>query len=246
MRKDIDDSLYNETVIFFGKIIQNGTLKELINKYYGHVRKFNYVGTQAYLRDIAKKLPKYIDIFKLSAHAQHLDWRLLAAVGYQESHWNPKAVSPTGVRGIMMLTRNTAKFVGIQNRRDTTQSIEGGAKYLRYMIDKIPNQIREPDRTWMALASYNVGYGHLEDARIITERRGDNPDKWVDIKESLPLLSKKKWYKTVKHGYARGKEPVGYVSNIRNYYELLQWHDELGSYQEEQPPPPISISSPSL
>jgi membrane-bound lytic murein transglycosylase F len=246
MRKDIDDSLYNETVKFFGEIKQNGTLKELINKYYGHVRKFNYVGTQAYLRDIAKKLPKYIDIFKLSAHAQHLDWRLLAAVGYQESHWNPEAVSPTGVRGIMMLTKDTAKFVGIQNRRDTTQSIEGGAKYLRYMIDKMPNHIHEPDRTWMALASYNVGYGHLEDARIITERRGNNPDKWVDVKESLPLLSKKKWYKTVKHGYARGKEPVGYVSNIRNYYELLLWHDELGSYQEEQPPPPISISSPSL
>jgi len=246
MQQNMDDSLRNETVSFFSKIKQDGTLKELINKYYGHVRKFNYVGTQAFLRDIANKLPQYIDIFKLSSHTQHLDWRLLAAVGYQESRWDPDAVSPTGVRGIMMLTNNTAKFVGIEDRRDITQSIEGGAKYLRYMIDKIPSHIQEPDRTWMALASYNIGFGHLEDARKITQKRGQNPDKWVDVKESLPLLSKKKWYKQTKHGYARGKEPVGYVSNIRNYYELLVWHDELNAYQEEQPPPPISISSPAL
>jgi len=246
MHRDIDDSLYNETVTFFSEIKQNGTLKQLLNKYYGHVRKFSYVGTQNFLRDITNKLPKYIDIFKLSAHAQHLDWRLLASVGYQESHWKPDAVSPTGVRGIMMLTNNTAKFVGISDRRDTVQSIEGGAKYLRYMIDKIPNHITEPDRTWMALAAYNVGYGHLEDARKITQKRGGNADKWVDVKESLPLLSKKKWYSKTKHGYARGQEPVGYVSNIRNYYELLVWHDELNAYKEEKPPVPISIGSPSL
>jgi len=246
MHRDIDDSLYNETIAFFSEIKENGTLKQLLNKYYGHVRKFSYVGTQNFLRDITNKLPKYIDIFKLSAHTQHLDWRLLASVGYQESHWKPDAVSPTGVRGIMMLTSNTAKFVGISDRRDTIQSIEGGAKYLRYMIDKIPNHITEPDRTWMALAAYNVGYGHLEDARKITQKRGGNADKWVDVKESLPLLSKKKWYSKTKHGYARGQEPVGYVSNIRNYYELLVWHDELNAYKEEKPPAPISIGSPSL
>jgi membrane-bound lytic murein transglycosylase F len=246
MRDDIDDSLYNKTVQFFTEIKQNGTLKQLINKHYGHVRKFSYVGTQSFLRDINNKLPGYIDMFKLSAHAQHLDWRLLAAVGYQESHWNPDAVSPTGVRGIMMLTNDTAKFVGISDRRDTLQSIEGGAKYLRYVIDKIPNQITEPDRTWLALASYNVGYGHLEDARKITQQRGGNPDKWVDVKESLPLLSKKKWHSKTKYGYARGKEPVDYVTNIRNYYELLVWHDDMNAYKKEKPRAPISIGSPSL
>jgi membrane-bound lytic murein transglycosylase F len=243
--KSIDDTLYNEIVAFFGEIKTNGVLRQLINKYYGHVRSFNYVGTQAFLRDIANKLPKYVNLFKLSAHANKLDWQLLAAVGYQESHWNPDAVSPTGVKGIMMLTQNTAKFVGIGDRKNTTESIEGGAKYLRYMIDKMPNQIVEPDRTWMALAAYNVGYGHLEDARKITKRRGGNPDKWVDVKENLPLLSKKKWYSKTKYGYARGNEPVKYVSNIRNYYELLAWHNEANTTREESPKP-IMINSPTL
>ena len=245
LAKSIDDTLYNEVVGFFDKIKDNGVLKQLINKYYGHVRSISYVGTQAFLRDVANKLPKYIGIFKLSAHANNLDWRLLAAIGYQESHWNPDAVSPTGVKGIMMLTQNTAKYVGILDRKDTIESIEGGAKYLRYMIDKMPSQIREPDRTWMALAAYNVGYGHLEDARKITQRRGGNPDKWGDVKENLPLLSKKKWYSTTKHGYARGNEPVKYVSNIRNYYELLLWNTE-GNSQKKKTPKPIIINSPTL
>lgn len=246
MHMDIDDSLYNETVVFFSNIKQNGTLKQLINKHYGHVKNFNYVDARNFKKDIASKLPNYINIFKLSAHAQNLDWRLLAAVGYQESHWNSDAVSPTGVRGIMMLTSNTAKFVGITNRRDPIQSIEGGAKYLRYMIDNIPDQITEPDRTWMALAAYNVGYGHLEDARKITQKRGKDPDKWIDVKKNLPLLSQKEWYSKAKYGYARGQEPVDYVSNIRNYYELLIWHDESNTYKQKKPPAPISIGSPSL
>ena len=134
MATSIDDTLYNEVVTFFDKIRKNGVLKQLINKHYGHIRRFSYVGTQAFLRDVANKLPEYLNLFKLSAHANELDWRLLAAVGYQESHWNPKAVSPTGVKGIMMLTRNTAKYVGISDRENTIESIEGGAKYLRYMI----------------------------------------------------------------------------------------------------------------
>ena len=246
MKKGIDPSLNNEIIRFFSELKQQGILKQLINKYYGHVRKFSYVGTQSYLRDINNKLPEYISAFKLAAHANNLDWRLLAAVGYQESHWNPDAVSPTGVRGIMMLTTDTARFVGISDRKDTLESIEGGAKYLRYMIDKMPGHLQEPDRTWMALAAYNVGFGHLEDARKITQKRGGDPDKWVDVKESLPLLSKKKWYSKTRHGYARGNEPVGYVSNIRNYYELLVWHDEAHAIQQEQPTAPIQIGSPTL
>lgn len=245
LAKGIDDTLYNETVGFFDLISKNGVLKDLINKYYGHVRNFSYVGTQAYLRDIANKLPEFINIFKLSAHAHDLDWRLLAAVGYQESHWKPDAVSPTGVRGIMMLTTDTAKYVGIIDRNDPTESIEGGAKYLRYMIDKMPSQIREPDRTWMALAAYNVGYGHLEDARKITQKRGGNPDKWVDVKENLPLLTKQKWYSKTKHGYARGNEPVKYVANIRNYFELLAWQTS-GDTEKPKNQESIFINSPTL
>jgi membrane-bound lytic murein transglycosylase F len=137
----------------------------------------------------------------------------------------------------MMLTQDTARFVKIKDREDPLQSIYGGAKYYRYILGKIPERITNPDRTWFALAAYNVGYGHLEDARIITSQRGKDPDKWVDVRESLPLLSKKKWHSKTKYGYARGHEPVGYVANIRNYYELLVWKDESGdtSYTEQIP-----------
>lgn len=145
----------------------------------------------------------------------------------------------------MMLTTDTAKYVGIIDRNDPTESIEGGAKYLRYMIDKMPSQIREPDRTWMALAAYNVGYGHLEDARKITQKRGGNPDKWVDVKENLPLLTKKKWYSKTKHGYARGNEPVKYVANIRNYFELLAWQTS-GDTEKPKNQESIFINSPTL
>ncbi|TNF91665.1 MAG: membrane-bound lytic murein transglycosylase MltF [Gammaproteobacteria bacterium] len=243
--KSIDDSLYNEAISFFSELTRNGTLKQLINRHYGHVREFNYVGTRAYMRDIAKKLPQFRKAFQNAAKKYDLDWRLLAAIGYQESRWNPKAVSPTGVKGIMMLTKNTAKFIGIKNREDIGQSIEGGAKYFGYMLKKIPDRIQEPDRTWMALASYNVGYGHLEDARKITQWRNGDPDKWVDVKENLPLLAKKAWHTKTRHGYARGREPVIYVENIRNYYELLVW-STTSPKAPRKPPPVIKLTSPVL
>jgi len=78
----------------------------------------------------------------------------------------------------------------------------------------------------MALAAYNVGYGHLTDARKITELTGGNPDLWMDVKESLPLLSQKRYYRYTRHGFARGQEPVDYVQNIRRYYDVLVWNEE--------------------
>lgn len=127
---------------------------------------------------------------------------------------------------MMMLTLRTAKQLGISNRLDPKQSIKGGASYLRRVLNKVPERIQEPDRTWFALAGYNVGWGHVEDARIITQKQGGNPDKWADVKTRLPLLQKSKWYKNTKHGYARGSEPVKYVDNIRRYYDVLVWQDE--------------------
>src|SRR5690606_6820903 len=127
-------------------------------------------------------------VFKDAASKYAVDWRLLAAIGYQESHWSPSAVSPTGVRGLMMLTEATAKDLGISNRLDPVHSIMGGARYFAMIRERMSETIPEPDRTWMALASYNVGWGHLEDARNLTEKLGFNPDKWMDVKEHLPLL----------------------------------------------------------
>ncbi|MBU1191654.1 MAG: membrane-bound lytic murein transglycosylase MltF [Gammaproteobacteria bacterium] len=221
-----DDSLSQAAETFFEKLRASGQLKELLERHYGHVQDFDYVGTRSYMRHINQRLPDFIPLFESAAAETGLDWRLLAAVGYQESHWDIHAQSPTGVRGLMMLTHNTMKFLGLDDRLDPEQSIRGGARYIKINKDRLPDRISEPDRTWLALAAYNVGYGHLEDARVLTQKRGGNPDKWLDVKEALPLLAQKKWYKQTKYGYARGQEPVRYVENIRSYYDILVWDSE--------------------
>lgn len=227
-----DDTLARAADAFLQGLKDDGTLKQLIERYYGHVGRLNLVDQRTFAKHIKTRLPRYIDWFKQAADGINMDWRLLAAVSYQESHWNAQAVSPTGVRGLMMLTQDTANYLKIQDRNDPKQSIFGGARYIRIIEDKIPQRIPEPDRLWLALAGYNVGFGHLEDARILTERQGGDPDKWVDVKQRLPLLAQKKFYKTVKYGYARGREPVSYVDNIRGYFDLLVWHTEQATTTE--------------
>jgi membrane-bound lytic murein transglycosylase F len=219
--KTKDSSLYDKAMIFFWRSLNNGEITQLIEKQYGHISKFDYVGNRIYIKHIATRLSKYQHYYEQAAEKYAIDWRLLAAVGYQESHWNPAAVSPTGVRGIMMLTLKTAAHLGIKNRLDPKSSIFGGAKYLAQIKKRLPVKIVEPDRTWFALAAYNVGYYHVIDARIIAEGLEMNPDIWVDLRQTLPLLAQKKWYKKTRFGYARGWEPVQYVEAIRRYYDLL-------------------------
>jgi membrane-bound lytic murein transglycosylase F len=218
-----DESLTKLVAEFFQEIEENGTLLQLKERYYGHLDQLNYVGARTFIQHIENRLPKYKNAFEQAADKNEVDWRLLAAIGYQESHWRANATSPTGVRGLMMLTQGTAKDMGIKNRLDPVSSIRGGAKYFAQVHKRIPKSITEPDRTWFALASYNVGYGHVEDARILAQKDGKNPNAWMDVKEYLPLLAKKKWYSQTKYGYARGYEPVAYVQNIRRYYDVLTW-----------------------
>lgn len=206
---------------FLKTLETDGTLAQIAERFYGHLDRLNYVGARTFMHHVDNRLPKYEALFRDYAKEFEMDWRLLAAIGYQESHWRPNAVSPTGVRGLMMLTRNTASHIGINNRLDAEESIQGGAKYFRIVHRKIPERIPEPDRTWFALASYNVGFGHLEDARRLTEGAGKDPDRWMDVKEFLPLLAQKEWYSKTRYGYARGNEPVVYVQNIRRYYDVL-------------------------
>ena len=221
-----DTSVYDEVERFFQRIIADKTLAQLIEKYYGHASTLNYVDNCTFREHRKSRLPQYQEYFDQAAKEHGIDWRLLAAIGYQESHWLDNAVSPTGVEGIMMLTNDTAKLLNIKNRRDPVESIEGGARYFKQRIQVMPEDIPEPDRTWFALASYNVGTGHLHDARIITEKLGGDPNKWMDVKKRLPLLSQPKWYEQAQYGQARGDEPVQYVENIRGYYDLLVWLTE--------------------
>lgn len=216
-----DNSLALAVEAFFTQIKLDGRLEQLIHRHHSYTAKFNYSDIQTFSRHIQNRLPKFEALFKQEAIASGIDWRLLAAIGYQESLWKARAKSPTGVRGLMMLTQITADQMKVNNRLDPEESIRGGAKYFASIHTRVPQRISEPDRTWLALASYNVGLGHVEDARKITQINGGDPDKWIDVKKYLPLLARKKWYKDTKYGYARGWEPVKYVENIRKYYAYL-------------------------
>jgi membrane-bound lytic murein transglycosylase F len=221
-----DNSLFDAASRFIDEIRASGELAHLIERHYGAATRFNPINIAAFLQKIETDLSLYKPMFEEAGRRYALDWRLLAAMSYQESYWNPKAVSPTGVRGIMMLTEITAQHLRIKDRLDPRQSILGGGAYLRQLIDRLPSRIHEPDRSWMALAAYNVGFNHLEDARIITQIRNGDPDKWSEVKESLPLLTKAVWHSRTRHGYARGYEPVQFVTRIRTYYEVLKKTDE--------------------
>ena len=222
-----DQSLKKSLNDFMALESTKSLIIDLHQKYFNRSNPFGFYDTAAFKEDMQTRFPKIQQYFMMAEQETDIDWQLLAAIAYQESHWDPEAVSPTGVKGIMMLTNAAAKEVGVTDRTDPIQSIIGGAHYLVIVKKKIPERIKEPDHTWFALAGYNVGYGHLEDARVLTTRAGKNPDKWEDVRQFLPLLTQHKYYSTVRYGYARGYEPVHYVSNIRKYMELLSWEIQL-------------------
>ena len=230
--KGAGDSLLARADEFLIDSDRSGLLARVHDRYYGHTKKYDYVGTRNFIRHFESRLPRYRAMFEQAGEEWGVDWRLLAAIGYQESHWRAQAVSPTGVRGIMMLTQATADYLGVEDRTDPSSSIFGGAQYFARQTERVADTVDEPDRTWMALAAYNVGFNHLKDARMIVEWQGGDPDSWIDISEALPLLAQRKWYTKVPYGYARGWEPVLYVNNIRAYYNILQWLTE-----KEEPPP---------
>ena len=209
---------------WFTSYRNSGEYAQKIEKYYGYIDVFDYVDIQKFKRRIKSRLPKYKAMFIKAAKENGISPSLLAAQSYQESHWNPRAKSPTGVRGIMMLTQPVARSLGVTSRLDAKQNIFAGAKYHARMKNMFDENVTEPDRTWMALAAYNVGRGHFRDAQGLARKLGKNPNLWIDMKEVLPLLSEKKYYKDLTYGYARGNEPVVYVTRIRDYDNILVQH----------------------
>jgi len=220
-----DDSLVQQARTFLLQEKNSGRLTALHEAFYAPGERMDRVGMSQFMRQVRERLPPLIPIFHEVASAYGMDWRLLAAVGYQESHWDPEASSFTGVRGIMMLTERTAQQLGLTDRLDPRQSIDGGARYLQRLRGRIPDRIPEPDRTWMALAAYNMGMGHLEDARVLAQKQGGDPDSWQDVQAQLDLLSQEAWYSQTRYGYARGYEARKFVANIQSYYETLVWMD---------------------
>ena len=222
LAKNADPKLVKKVNAFFDKIHKDGTLRNLIDRYYGSSKRLNTQDITNFLKLTNTLLPKYTHIFKQAQELTGIDWRLLAAVSYRESHWDTYNTSPTNVRGLMMLTEGTADLMGVTDRLDPKQSIPAGAKYILKMKDTIPERIPEPDRTYLALAAYNIGYAHVEDARVLAKRLKLNPDSWADVKKTLVMLTDPTYYSTAKFGYASGGAPVIFVESVRSYQRILE------------------------
>jgi membrane-bound lytic murein transglycosylase F len=217
-----DATLLNRVNAYFALARREGAIAALLDRYYGKDERFDYLLSRNFMEHLESRLPRYLAWFQEAAQQHGLDWRLLAAMGYQESKWDPAAVSHKGARGLMQITEGTASRVRVEDRHDPKASIFGGARYVALLLKTIPRRIPDPDRTWFAVAAYNVGIGHLEDARILAQSHGRNPDKWEEVRTFLPLLSQERWYTQTKRGYARGWEPVRYVEKVQAYLNILQ------------------------
>lgn len=191
------------------------------DRYFGHIRRLDDAAVTAFLARIQARLPRYREHFQDAQAQTGVDWRLLAALAYQESHWDPLATSWSGVRGMMMLTSETADRLGVKDRLDPRESILGGARYFSMLREQLPDEVPEPDRSWMAAAAYNLGMGHMNGARSIATRMGKDNTSWLDMKAVLPLMAKPEYASRLKAGAARGGEAVIMAENIRNYHDIL-------------------------
>jgi membrane-bound lytic murein transglycosylase F len=219
-RRD-DLSLHARAELFIGEVRQDGRLARLFDRYFGHIKRIRAIEAAQLLEDIRTRLPHYREEFSQAGTVTGIDWRLLAALAYQESRWDPAATSPTGVRGMMMLTEETADRLGVGNRLDARESIRAGARYLADLMDRLPAEVAMPDRLWLALAAYNLGMGHLNGARQFAAGLKRDPASWYDMKTVLPLLARPEYYSRLKSGRARGGEAVILVENVRTYFDII-------------------------
>jgi peptidoglycan lytic transglycosylase F len=223
---------------FFARLRRDGTLARLAERYFARSEQIERIDAGVFQERIRKTLPQWRRTFVEAQARSGIEWRLLAAVAYQESQWDPDATSETGVRGLMQLTEDTARALGVVDRLDPNASAIAAARYLADIKGKLPARIGEPDRTWFALAAFNIGIGHLEDARVLAQRQKLNPDLWSDVRKVLPLLSEPEYYMGAKNGYARGGMPVAFVGRVRGYYDIL-----LRTEAPQQPRLSVSVAS---
>jgi membrane-bound lytic murein transglycosylase F len=214
-------ALLNKINEFFETIQENGTFEDIYNRYYAYAERFDHLDIKRFQERISTRLPRYEKTIKQAAELYGFDWRLIAALIYQESQFNPWAKSFSGVRGLMQLTLPTAQEMGVKNRLNPQESIMGGARYLKQLHD-LYDKASEPDRTLLALAAYNVGKGHILDARTLASNMNLDPNKWSSLKKTLPLLRQRKYYEKSLFGYCRGREPVFHVQNILSYHDILK------------------------
>jgi membrane-bound lytic murein transglycosylase F len=224
-----NDTLRAQADAFLAEARKNGLLARIDDRYFGHVERIDAEGIARFIADSKTRLPALRHHFHAAQDLTGIDWRLLAALAYQESRWDPLATSPTNVRGIMMLTEDTADHLGVKNRLDAAESIRAGARYLAELIDQLPANVEAPDRIWLALAAYNLGMGHFRGAQAIARGMQRDPGNWYDMKQVLPLLSRPDIAARLKSGPARGGEAVILVENVHTYADILS-HFEAPHY----------------
>lgn len=217
--------LQEDSEAFLKKARKEGLIKRLEDRYLGHVTRLTQADVVRFITSIETLLPKYRKLFQAAQSATGMDWRLIAAVAYQESLWDPLATSPTGVRGMMMLTEETADRLGVKNRLDPREAIPAGARYLSYLRTAITATAPDPDSYWLALAAYNIGPGHFNAAKRIARQVKKNPDSWYEMKSVLPLLAQPQYYENLISGRARGGEAIIMAENVRMFYGILSHHE---------------------
>jgi len=242
--------LRDQVDAFFADLKKDGTLQRLIERYFTYAQ-MPRLDAGVFQERIKTVLPQYRMLFQRAQETTGIEWRLLAAIAYQESQWDTQATSETGVRGLMQLTEETARQLGLVDRMDPQAGVLAAAKYLRDLKEKLPSRIPEPDRTWLALAAYNIGVAHLEDARVIAQKQKSSPDSWTAVSKALPLLVLPEYYEDAKYGYARGGMPVAFVERVRAYYDILLAHQpslrpRLRMFSASSDAPTARVDEPTL
>jgi membrane-bound lytic murein transglycosylase F len=211
-----------ECINAFLKLIKkNGKFDAIYSKYYGDNHDFNYVDLKAFHRRVKARLSRYSPFIKVAAKKHGFDWRLIAAQMYQESHLNPWAKSRAGARGLMQIMPRTSKSLGVTDLFDPVQNINAGVQHLKNLYEHF-DKVKGEDRLLISLAAYNIGQGHIQDARNLAKKRGLDPNKWDSLTKTLPLLRYRKYYKNTKYGFCRGNEPIRYIKQIMIYYDVLK------------------------
>lgn len=206
---------------FLQAIKANGRYDEIYNKYYGDTEDFDYIDLAAFHRRMKTRLSRYSPFIKAAARKHDFDWRLIVAQIYQESHLNPWAKSRAGARGLMQLLPSTARSLGVKDIYNPVENINAGVEHLQYLYE-LYDGVTGEDRLLISLAAYNIGQGHIGDARRLAVKMKLDPDQWASLTKTLPLLRYKKYYKNSKYGYCLGTEPIKYTKQIMIYYDLLK------------------------
>ncbi|RBP48540.1 transglycosylase SLT domain-containing protein [Arenicella xantha] len=215
--KRYDSALLERINLFLEGALERKLPNKLATSYFKSPNRLSTYDVLAIHRKIKTEFPEYEFAFRKAARRGRLDWQLLAAMAYQESRWSNEAKSPTGVRGIMQLTTETARSLGVDDRLDMSQSIDAAARYVRELKAQLPDDIKEPERTWFAIGAYNAGLKHIRNAYHEAKKRGLDNTKWRSVREVLPTL--------YGEPFSKGGQAKHYVDRVQIFTDIIRFYD---------------------